>query len=295
MQIHRPTVYCVIPVHNRLEFTERCLAQLRNQTYSEVAVVVVDDGSSDGTRSHVLAHNPEVTVLEGDGNLWWAGATNMGVRHVLANAAAEDYILTLNNDTLFEPDFIANLVVAAGLRKRTLIGSVTKSAVEPGHVVDAGIRIDWKNAKFSQLTVGSTTQEVVEVDVLPGRGTLIPIEVFRTIGLFAERFLPQYGADYEFSWRAKRMGYALIVSPTCVIRSYVYETGLTNRIQRLTWIQVLKSLFDRRSPLQIRTRWHFARLCLGFPAGLRFLIFDLVRVIGGSFRAQLSSTESSHE
>jgi len=68
-------VYTIIPVHNRKEFTRNCLRSLQRQTVSDrLRIIVVDDGSEDGTDEMLAAEFPEVIVLRGDGNLFWTAA-----------------------------------------------------------------------------------------------------------------------------------------------------------------------------------------------------------------------------
>ena len=63
----------VIPVHNRKQYTRDCLHSLQKQTISSYRVIIVDDGSTDGTREMLRREFPEVIVLTGDGNLFWTG------------------------------------------------------------------------------------------------------------------------------------------------------------------------------------------------------------------------------
>ena len=81
------SVFVVIPVHNRLEFTRACLASLREQSYRDFTIVVVDDGSTDGTYATLAEEFPEVTLLWGDGDLWWTGAMNRALEWALPQAA----------------------------------------------------------------------------------------------------------------------------------------------------------------------------------------------------------------
>jgi len=67
-------IYILIPVHNRKEFTRQCLLSLRKQTYKKIKIVVIDDGSLDGTGGMLAREFPAVHVIKGDGNLWWADA-----------------------------------------------------------------------------------------------------------------------------------------------------------------------------------------------------------------------------
>src|SRR6516164_5363299 len=92
-----PKVALVVPVHNKIALTIRFLESLRAVSYPKYSVIVVDDGSQDGTSRIVELRFPEVIVLKGHGNLWWSGATNLGVRYALKHGY--DYVLTINNDS----------------------------------------------------------------------------------------------------------------------------------------------------------------------------------------------------
>src|SRR5690242_106951 len=113
----------VIPVHNRLVFTRNCLAQLQRQSLRGFEVIVIDDGSSDGTSDMIRREFPEVTLLLGDGNLWWTGATNLGVKLALEHGA--NYVMTLNDDTLPTDAFLENMLTVAEQNPRALIGAAS--------------------------------------------------------------------------------------------------------------------------------------------------------------------------
>ena len=87
-------VFCVVPVHNRVEITKRFLGFLSAQDYPALHVVVIDDGSTDGT-ADLLAQSSHLnlTVLRGDGTLWWGGALHMGMQWVSKMATDADYLL----------------------------------------------------------------------------------------------------------------------------------------------------------------------------------------------------------
>src|SRR5258707_1027535 len=121
-----PIIYIVIPVHNRLEATRECLESLRNQTYTCFRIVLIDDGSTDGTSEFVKENYPDVTVLTGDGNLWWTGATNLGVRYALKICGPDDYVLTLNNDTVLPAKYLEIMMSLARRVPKALIGSIAR-------------------------------------------------------------------------------------------------------------------------------------------------------------------------
>src|SRR4051812_46918512 len=100
----------VIPVFNRKEFTKNCIESLQRQTLRADYIIIIDDGSTDGT-AEMLQQYPEVIVLQSDGNLFWAASINMGIKLALHMDA--DYVLTLNNDTVAAPDFIEKMMKSA--------------------------------------------------------------------------------------------------------------------------------------------------------------------------------------
>ena len=100
-------LYIIIPVFNRKKFTEECLLSLRKQTNTNFKVIIVDDGSTDGTSEMIEKDFPEVILLKTKGDLFWTAATNLGIQHALDQQAK--FIMTLNNDTLATEDFIEKM------------------------------------------------------------------------------------------------------------------------------------------------------------------------------------------
>ncbi len=97
---------------------------------------------------------PDVILLKGDGNLWWTGATNLGVEYALTQAGQDDYILTLNDDTIVISAYLQTLLDAALNHPNSLIGSISVSSEDESTVVDAGVRINWLTAKYINLADG---------------------------------------------------------------------------------------------------------------------------------------------
>src|SRR6476646_6831542 len=103
-----PRIFIVIPTHNRWDEARVALACLTKSTYPNFEIVLIDDGCTDGTERNCRAEFPSVTILEGDGTLWWSGAINLGVEHALAHSA--DAIVWLNDDNRGEPETLSHLV-----------------------------------------------------------------------------------------------------------------------------------------------------------------------------------------
>ena len=258
------TVFIIIPVYNRKELTAECIKSLYKQTYDKLKIVVVDDGSSDGTEGMIKREFPDVVLLRGDGNLWWTGATNMGVKYVLDKRKQNDYVLTLNNDLYVGSDYIYQLLKCAGNNPDSLIGSLSVFKDDPKRVFYGGVTWDPLFAKYNPIfkrgeKMTSKLSGIREVDLLRGRGTLIPVKVFNDIGLYDRVHFPQYIADEEFSLRAKKAGYRLIVCYDAVVLSDVEKTGFNWMASKPTFKLFFKSLFNIKSANNLRARYHFAR------------------------------------
>ena len=105
------TVYCVTPVFNRINATLACIDCLKSQTYSDLVIIVVDGGSTDGTPEIIAKQHPDVIVIRGDKDLWWGEATRVGIDWALARSASDDdLIMLVNNDTTFGDDYVGKLI-----------------------------------------------------------------------------------------------------------------------------------------------------------------------------------------
>ena len=76
-------VFCIIPTFNRKESIKDCIDQLLRQTYKNTEIIVVNDGSVDGTTKYLKSlDKEEIHVINGDGNFWWGKSINEGFRYI---------------------------------------------------------------------------------------------------------------------------------------------------------------------------------------------------------------------
>ena len=240
-----PKVAVVVPVHGRLPTTLRFIETFRRVQYDSYRIVIIDDASPDGTAEVLARDHPDVTVLHGDGNLWWTGATNLGVRHALDHGF--DYVLTINNDTVQKPDFLSRLVETAQRHAPCIVGSRIHFLDEPHRVWAVGSRTEWRGGDILSVCDRDVPEAELlarpnpaEVEVLTGCGTLVPTACFREVGLYDGRNFPHYHADSELVLRAARRDYRILVDLRAVI--WVDESGPPKR----------KNLFRRGSPIYWR-------------------------------------------
>jgi len=251
-------VYVVIPVFNRLKFTLQCIADLKAQSYAALKIIVSDGGSTDGTVQTVRQQHADVEVLSSGRELWWTGAVAQGIDYALRESTGQSgFVLLMNNDTLVPPDYV-EVLVDYSRRFDAAVGALIVDSKDPSHVLDAGEYIDWENYNFPVKTVvGSDEKYCSDVDVLPGRGTLVPIEMIRRCGNVDEAMLPHYLADYEFFYRLKSMGCRLIVSYETYVMAHIEETGILPSRGVSTLRKVWDELFSRRSMSNVVDHWRF--------------------------------------
>ncbi|HVZ10833.1 MAG TPA: glycosyltransferase family 2 protein [Candidatus Paceibacterota bacterium] len=268
-------VYILIPVHNRKLMTLTCLEAISTQTYHQIKVTVIDDGSIDGTSESIQKKFPDVNLIRGDGTWWWGGAMNKGLASVLPQMEDEDFVLLLNDDTKFNNQYIEYLVHASTSNNRALVGSLARNLHNPANVKDGGIRIDWEKFIFNKEY--REGPHIIAVDALSGRGMLVPAEVFRKIGDFGTLF-PQVASDLNFSLRAKRAGFNLVMSYDAVILS----DDVLEKIKRpFFW-----RYFNRKSNDNIRSRLLIAWL---HAPSLRLKIKDTFIICWRCFRYALTA------
>ena len=283
-------IYIVIPSLNEKLFLTNLIDLLYKQSFKEFKIIVSDNGSSDGTHSTIEKKYPKVTLICNDSSFWWTKSTNEGVKYALKHSKTEkDYILTLNCDTTIKNNYLENLFSCAKQNPNSIIGSVnvdidSKLITFGGYLIESKITAKYNDVNRHSLY--SSSLQNSETDFLPGRGTLIPINIFRKIGFYDE-MLPHYNADYEFSYRAKKNRTKLIVNYDSPVFAFSGNTGLNNEINRLSTTEFFQSFFSIKSPSNLYRRAIFIYKCFPLRYFLVHIFFDFSKVIGGSFLRQI--------
>lgn len=211
----QPRVFIVTPIFNRREHTIEFLKTVFENSYRNFTMVIVDDGSTDGSAELIKKKYPKTVVLPGTGNMYWAGATNMGVAYALEHGA--DYVITVNNDVEVRPHWIEELVKCAHDNPKSLVGTLIYFMDDRERVWYSGADFDFNNHDIYHCELMPKDATPIESKWLTGMGVLIPAEVFQKIGLYDQKTFPQYFADADFSLRAAQAGFRLLVCPKAVL------------------------------------------------------------------------------
>lgn len=197
-------IYILLPVHNRKEVTRRFVASLQRQTYRHYTLVLIDDGSTDGTAEMVVEAIADCTVIRGKGDWWWGGSLQQGYLWLKgSDLASTSLVLIMNDDTEFADDFLELGASLCEDQEKTLLLAHCYSK-QNGSLIDAGVHVDWRRLTFAQ----AATPE--DINCFSTRGLFMRAGDLAAIGGFYPFLLPHYGSDYEFTIRAQRRGMNLM-------------------------------------------------------------------------------------
>ncbi|MBD0261869.1 MAG: glycosyltransferase family 2 protein [Tolypothrix sp. Co-bin9] len=211
----QPQLAVITTCFNRREITLTCLHALYQQTKS-FDVYLTDDGSSDGTSELVKASYPQVTILKGNGNLFWVG----GMRLAFAEAMQRDYdyYLWLNDDTILESKTFERLLTIheklskEGHKNSILVGTTQDALTGKASYGGAVKSCKWYSNKYEFL---GSTQLLQECDTMFGNCVLIPRTVAKKLENIDAAFIHSLG-DLDYGLRARKLGYSIWVAPEYV-------------------------------------------------------------------------------
>ena len=203
----------VIPNWNGRSDTLACIAALRTLAYDNTHVIVVDNGSTDDSVAAIRSAYPDVTVVELERNLGFAGGSNRGIEAALESGA--ELVWLLNNDTLPDPNALTALVAEMERQPRVgLVGSVLRYAHAPDTVQAwGGGRIDWR---IGIPVHCRNAADFARADYIVGASLLVRRAVFEEIGMLDEGFF-LYWEDADFALRARAAGWGIAVAADSVV------------------------------------------------------------------------------
>ena len=230
-------IYVITAVHNRYAITEAFVKRLIAQTEKNWNLILVDDGSTDGTADMVKSLVPEAVILKGNGNLWWGGALHEAYKYVKANVADSDYIFISNDDVDFPDDYVERAVAILDKNPDTILTGCGISK-QTGEQVDGAVNFDF-------LKGGGTCEQGDERtgNCASTRSIFLRASDMKKIGGFHPVLLQHYGSDYEWTiraWRKKKM-------KILCVSSLQYEVNEETTGDHATKNRTLKQIFQKRS------------------------------------------------
>jgi GT2 family glycosyltransferase len=199
----------VIPTLNACERLAAAVASLEAQTVP-VAVVVVDNASTDGTLQMLAKRFPEVTVVENPENLGFGRAVNRGVEAV----RDADVIVLVNNDAVCAPDFVAQLLTPFGDASVGMVAGVLLQAASPGLIDSAGIELDATLGSWDYLWNRPVSDLAAAGDPVGpcGGAAAYRLSAFLELGGFDDEFFA-YWEDVDLALRFRTAGWRCVLAP----------------------------------------------------------------------------------
>lgn len=282
----------LLPVYNHLAYTKltlEILTPLLGEIENEVFdILLIDDGSTDGTSDWVRLNYPDVIILEGDGDLWWSGAVNMGASYALDQLKV-DYLILWNNDIIVHKKYFNELVaICNGLNEPVVLGSKILVEGQPDMVWSAGGFFNPRSGKINMYGYFQNDSDefcqVREVDWFTGMGTIIPKEVIEKIGFWDNVNFPQYHGDTDFTYRAKLEGFPLRIYPSLILYNHVENSGIEHHGN---FKSLLKLITDIRSKSNLRKNLIFYKKYVRSPFAYLPLTWFYLKIFGGFFKWKL--------
>ncbi len=256
MPKHDNLAALVIPVHNRKQFTMACLDRLGwVAAESGWKIIIVDDGSTDGTGTAVREFHPHVEVVDGDGDLYWTGAMVKGMQRAVHMGARQ--IVWLNDDTHPNEASLRRIVSLVRENPKHIIASC---AWADGQPLATGSR--------KRQPVLPAPGELAAADVLAGFQVAFSTQVMEAIGFPDPTRWPHYAGDSGFTRRAHNAGFQLFLDGGS--RIDLCDHPDTIDVGEIFWggkedlaAKTRRTFFNKNARYRLASRWHLDCLFRG--------------------------------
>jgi GT2 family glycosyltransferase len=270
-----PSVAAVVLSYNGREIVLEALASLSRLEYAPLEIVLVDNGSTDGTYAAVGDAFPAVTRLRVEENRGISWGINHGIRHAIARG--HDYLLLLNNDIEADPEMLRELVgVAEGDPEAGCVGPKTYYYWERDRLWSAGGILRFREAVTRERGMGEIDHgqydRVEEVDYINGCCMLIPRRVMQQVGPWDPIYFVSV-EDADWCMRMKHAGFRCI---------YTHRARLWHMVSRSTGGYRASRTFQTGRSTAI-----FVRRYATFRDWCRFLVFQTLALPAAFVREAL--------
>lgn len=211
-------VTVIIPNYNGDAYIENCLRSLKEQTFSDLEILIIDNASTDRSADFIAEHYPEITLIRMEQNFGFSRAVNEGIRRTKS-----PYLILLNNDTVCDARFVEELYLA--IDKDPKIFSVSSKMLQmakPDRIDGAGdlyCALGWAFARGKDRNKKRFDRYCKVFSACAG-AAIYRRDLFEQIGYFDE-FHFTYLEDVDVGYRARIMGYENHYTPHAI----VYHAG----------------------------------------------------------------------
>lgn len=233
------TIYCVIPNWNGKDYITNCLRSIVSQSI-KANIIVVDNGSVDGSVDLIEKEFPEVFLIKNDKNYGFAGGVNRGIQKAIDMGA--EYVALFNNDAIADKRWLEELVSCLQKNPKTAIATC-KFLDSKGNKFDSTGDIYTTWGLSYPRGRGEPVSDVYDnrnlVFGASGGASLYRTSLFKEIGLFDQEFFA-YFEDVDISFRAQLAGWKVRYVPTAI--AYHQISATTGKIKGFGTYHTLKNL-----------------------------------------------------
>lgn len=261
-------LYVVTAVHNRYSITEKFISQIKMQSYQNLRLIIVDDGSTDGTDDMIAKEAPSAIVLHGNGNLWWGGALDKAYRWIKENSSENDSVFIANDDSTFDSQYIETGMMLLE-KEPTILLTGCGYSVNSGKQIDGVRHWDFKKGGCADTIIPND-----EGNCASTRSLFMRASTMMKVGGFHPILLPHYASDFEWTIRAAKKGFRIKSYGTL---TYRFDEGTTgdNNLSKVS----LKKVFTKRSNLNPLYRVSFILLSTPFRYLPEHLCYQIYRYL----------------
>jgi hypothetical protein len=283
-----PLVSIVTINYNQSKITLELLNSLRNITYPNIEIIVVDNASPNDKPDILKTEHPDIMLIKSEKNIGFAGGNNLGVR-----VSKGDYLLFINNDTEVERGFLEPMVKL--LENDRTIGMVSPKILfyhSPDTIQYAGYypmnpyTMRQNLVGYRQKDIGQYN-ETKETYAIHGAAMMVPRRVITQVGMMTEIYFLYY-EEHDWCVRIKRAGYSVYYQPQSVVfHKESVSTGKESPL-KIYYIARNRILYSRRNSKGLTRVINFIYFNLvSFPKSLvQYILqrrFDLVVPIFKAF------------
>lgn len=199
----------LLTCHNRKDKTLDCLEHLFEQKIPDhvsMDVILVDDGSTDGTSDAIRNAYPQVKLVQGNGELFW----NRGMHRAWTEALKREFdgVLWLNDDTNLNPGALSVVFDYSEKFENSIIVGTISSLSDQNVITYGGFHYYGKNKK----RIMDPEKGEIYCDQFNGNLVYVPASIYRKIGIIDEYYRHSFG-DFEYGRRANINGFKCVITP----------------------------------------------------------------------------------
>ncbi|PEX10219.1 glucosyl transferase [Priestia megaterium] len=268
-------ILVILTCFNRKEKTIKCINSLSNGNKKlEFLFIVVDDNSKDGTVESLNTLPQDITILSGDGNLYWAGGMRKGIEYCHYNKVKCDYVLYVNDDVDFYNGSIEKLVKQEDNKEVVIVGATSNNV---GELTYGALKHNGGRAKGLYSPVQPSSKE--QCDTFNMNCVLMPKIIFDKMGNL-DNVYHHALADLDYGFRISKSGYGIYISENYVgicENNPIKGTWKDDSLKRVQRLKIKESI--KGAPF--KPWFYYLKKNFGLMAAVKYSLSPYVRILMG--------------